>query len=107
MSRCYKNCKHNWCGGYCKKYQELISTSKNCLHYGLLIHPLEYLSIYYDYEKKDIQHLIEIADKFADDDISKNIIKQYKQKGYISFKQRKFLIYKLLNCCYEGKSLYD
>ncbi len=103
MSRCYKNCKHNWCGGYCDKYKELVLTSRSIYHYGLLLHPLEYLSIYYDYEKKDIKHLIEIADKFANDDASKNIVKRYKQNGYISFKQRKLLIYKLLNCCYEDK----
>ena len=103
MARCYENCKHNWCNVSCRKYNEIILTSINPFHKGLLIHPLEDLSMYYRYENKDIRRLIKIADKFADDDVSKNIIKQYKQKGYISFKQRKLLIYKLLNCCYEGK----
>lgn len=103
MSRCYKNCKYNWRCGYCAKYKELILTSRNIYHMGLLLHPLEYLSIYYSYDQKDIRHFIEVADKFADDDVSKNIVKQYKQRGYISFKQRKFLIYNLLNNCYEDK----
>jgi len=103
MARCYQNCKHNWCNVVCRKYDESILTSRHPLHYGLLLHPLEYLSIYYDYRKKDIQHLIDIVDKFSDDDASKNIVKKYKQNGYISFKQRKLLIYRLLNCCYEGK----
>lgn len=103
MARCYKNCKHNWCNVSCRKYNEPILISRNPLHRGLLLHPLQYLSMYYRYENNDIKHLIEIAEKFSDDEVSKNIIKQYKQKGYISFKQRKFLIYKLLNCCFECK----
>ena len=101
MSRCYKTCKYNFCDRYCTKYDELILTSRSMFHYGLLLHPLEHLSLYYNYDQKDIKHLIEMADKFAADDASKNIVKQYNQKGFISFKQRKFLIYHLLNCCYE------
>lgn len=103
MSRCYKNCKYNWCNVSCRKYNEPILISRSPFHRGLLLHPLQYLSMYYRYENNDITHLIDVAEKFSDDDVSKNIIKQYKQKGYISFKQRKFLIYKLLNRCFECK----
>lgn len=103
MARCYENCKHNWCNVHCRKYNETILTSRNPFHRGLLIHPLEWLSMYYYREVNgDISHLIDIAEKFSEDDTSKSIVEQYKKKGYISYKQRKFLLWKLLNC-FEGK----
>lgn len=103
MARCYENCKYNWCNVYCSKYNERILISRNCFHPGLLIHPLEYLSMYYYKDiNGDIVHLIEVAEKFSDDDTSKNIIDWYKKRGYISYKQRKFLVAKLLHC-FEGR----
>ena len=103
MARCYRHCKYNSCDWYCRKYNERILTSKNPFHYGMLIHPLEYLSMFYYRDVNwEISHLIEIAEKYANDDVSKSIINQYKKKGYITYKQRKCLVYNLLHC-YEGK----
>jgi len=103
MARCYKNCKHNWCNLYCNKYNDRILTSRNPAHYGLLLHPLQDLSMYYyRYVNGTIDHLIEVAEKFLTDDTSKSIIEWYKKKGDISYKQRKYLVANLLNC-YEGK----
>ena len=100
MTRCYKSCKYNVMG-VCQKYGEFIHKSVNAGHYGLLFHPLDYLNLYYKREENDVGHLMEIANKFLTDDASKNICRQYKEKGYISFKQRKLLVYKLLNCYEE------
>ena len=102
MSTCYKCCKHNYCG-FCAKYEDTILVSRNPAHYGLLLHPLDYLELYYRYDAKDIPHLIDIANKYLKDDVSQNILQQYKKKGYVTFKQRKYLVYNLLNCCYEEK----
>ena len=103
MSRCYKTCKHNY-WNFCTKYNESILVSTNPLHYGLLLHPLDYLTLYYQYDQKDLTYLIDVASKFLKDDVSKNILQQYKNKEYISFKQRKYLVYNLLNCCYEDET---
>ena len=103
MARCYENCKYNWCNFVCRKYNEKILTSRNPFHKGLLIHPLEDLSMYYYKDiNGDISYLIKVAEKFLKDDTSKSIIKQYKNKGDISYKQRKYLVANLLNC-YEAK----
>ena len=99
MARCYKRCKYNFCDVYCEKYDERIFTSNNPYNYGMLIHPLQYLSTFYHRDVNwEISHLVEIAEKFADDDVSKSIIAWYKKKGYITYKQRKCLVAKLLNC---------
>ena len=79
-----------------------ILHSKNIAHPGLPLHPLDYLTLYYQYERNDIEHLIDVADKFLTDSASMSIISWYKRKGHISFKQRKFLVWKLTNC-YEPK----
>jgi hypothetical protein len=99
VARCYKDCKHNFCDMFCNKYGERILTSRNPFSYGILLHPLEYLSTFYHRDVNlEISHLIKIAEKFSEDDVSKNIINQYKKNGYISYKQRKFLVYQLLHC---------
>lgn len=97
MARCYKCCKHNHMG-FCNKYKEFIPISRNIMHFGILIHPLYYLETYYDYDSNDIEHLINIASKYLNDDVSQNIIRQYKLKENITHKQRKYLVYKLLHC---------
>ena len=106
MSRCYRCCKHYYCG-FCTKYKKQILISRNPMHYGLLIHPLDYVDLYYDYDKKDISNLIDIANEYLDDEISQNICEQYKNKGYISYKQRKYLVYNILHCCEENQRTYD
>lgn len=62
--------------------------------------------LYYNYDKKDISHLIEIANKYLTDDVSKSICKQYEKKGYITYKQRKCLVYNILHCCEEKPKEY-
>lgn len=105
MSMCYKCCKHYYMG-FCSKYKETILVSRNPMHPGLLIHPLYYLDLYYEYDAKDIPHLIDIADKYLKDEVSKNVCQQYKNKGYITFKQRKYLVYNLLHCYEEKQRTY-
>ena len=106
MPRCYKNCKHNiW--GWCYKYNEEIHTSKVSGHYGIPFHPLEYLTVYYQYDtKEDIEHLIKIAEEFNTDEASKNICAQFRRKGYITFKQRKLLLYNIFNCVDSARNSY-
>ena len=72
------------------------------MHPGILIHPLYYVSFYYNYDQKDISDLIDIANEHLKDEVSQNIIKQYKNKGYITYKQRKYLVYSVLHC-YEDR----
>lgn len=105
MPECHEYCKYNYLG-FCAKYKEKILVSKNPAHYGLLLHPLDYLTIYYDYNKKDIHDLIEKAESHLTDNISKSICNYYKEKGYISFKQRKLLLHQFFNCCEEEEMVY-
>ena len=100
MTRCYNNCKHR-CLNFCNKYGERILVSKVFVHYGISFHPLDYLSLYYA-QTDDIEHLIKIAEKYSDETSSKNICKQYRNTGKITHKQRKLLVYNILNC-YEDK----
>jgi hypothetical protein len=104
MALCYKFCKHNYCG-FCSKYKKTIPVSRNPAHYGLLMHPLGYLDLYYDYDKKDLSHLIDIANEYLKDEVSQNILQQYKDKGYITYKQRKYLVYNILHCCEDKYSI--
>lgn len=97
--------KYN-CIGVCTKYEEIILVSKNVAHYGLLLHPLEYLTIYYNENQKDLEHLIKKAEQCLTDNISKSICRFYRQKGYITFKQRKLLLHNFFNCCEEEKQEY-
>ena len=99
--RCSKSCKHN-IGGFCIKYNEEILESKNPYHPGLLIHPLRYLNLYYRIEEQEVSHLIDLAKRYLNDDVSKSICSYYEQKGQISYKQRKMLLYKIFDC-YEEK----
>ena len=101
MPRCLECCKY-YSLSFCTKYNKDILHSKNIAHLGLPLHPFEYLTLYYKYDKNDISGLIDVADKFLTDNASMSIISWYKRKGYISFKQRKFLVWKLTNC-YELK----
>lgn len=106
MPRCYRFCKHN-CLGFCTKYEERILVSKNLAHYGLLLHPLDYLTLYYNDNQKDLEHLIKKAEQCLTDDISKSICHYYRQKGYITFKQRKLLLHLFFDCCEEEEKHYD
>ena len=102
MARCYKGCKH-YLNGFCTKYRDAVLESKNPFCMGLPLHPLDYLSIYYKEDEDDISHLIDIAYKFSNgDEVIDSICNLFAQNGQISFKQRKLLVYKLLNC-YEEK----
>ena len=47
-------------------------------------------------------HLIKVAEEFMTDNISKNICQQFKTKGYISYKQRRYLVYNLLHCAEDS-----
>ena len=105
MPNCSKYCKHYYLG-FCTKYQDFIGVSKNYFHYGLLMHPLEFLTLYYDYERKDIELLIEKAEKFLTDDISKSICNYYRKRGYITFKQRKLLLHQFFHCYEEKEKHY-
>ena len=105
MGRCYRFCKHNYCG-FCSKYKETILVSRNPTHYGLLLHPLQHLELYYNYDAKDIPYLIDIANEHLKDEVSQNILQQYKKKGYVTYKQRKYLVYNLLHCCEEKHREY-
>lgn len=104
MVRCYKNCKYRSVN-FCTKYGEPIQISKNICHPGLNIHPLDYLSLYYT-DSSDIEHLIEAAEKYSDEPSSKNICKQYRDTGKITYKQRKLLVYNLLHCAEDRYPAY-
>lgn len=102
MIRCYKDCKYNKYD-YCSKYDEKIIVSRNQAHPGLLIHPLQYLTIFYNEENEDVDELIDLADKYLNgDEVVDSICNYFARYGQISFKQRKLLLYKLFNC-YEEK----
>ena len=103
MPRCYTDCKYHY-DGFCKKYNKTILKSKNILHYGLALHPFEDLTLYYKKNRTiDKCLLVKFADEYLTDDISKDICRQYKQIGYISYKQVKMLLHKFFNC-YEDKN---
>ena len=102
---CYKNCKHYYCG-FCTKYNESILISKHPLHRGILIHPLHFLTIYYDEKERDLSYLMEVVEKCCNDKVMKSILTQYKRNGFISHKQRKYLVYNILHC-YEDKPKED
>lgn len=106
MPKCYKCCKYNNGFGYCEKYDEKILVSKNMAHYGLLIHPLEYLTLYYNIGEKDIKYLIKISEKYLNDKASKNICNFFNNKGFITEKQKKLLLYNIFNC-YEPNERKD
>lgn len=98
MARCYRGCIHFIEGvNYCDKYKMLIH------NFGTLLHPFDFLSIYYDESDNDDLHgLIDLAERFLTDEASRNICTKYRRSGKISFPQRKLLIYNLLHC-YEEK----
>lgn len=107
MARCYECCKHYYIFGFCEKYGELVRKSSNIYHYGLPLHPLDFLELYYSpHLTPDVSHLMQYAEKYLEDDISKNIVQQYKSKGKISVKQRKYLVYNLLHCYEDKESRY-
>ena len=102
MARCFKGCK-NYYKGFCTKYFDKVLESKSPYHIGLPLHPLSHLELYYKEDEDDIDHLIDVADKFSNgDEVIDNICNYFARYGQISFKQRKLLLYKLLNC-YEEK----
>lgn len=98
MYKCYKDCKYNNFG-FCLKYEDKIIKSENIHHPGLLIHPLHYLSLYYNEDEEDVAALIDAADKYLNgDEAADSICNYFARNGYISFKQRKLLLHKLFNC---------
>ena len=101
MTRCYNNCKHR-CFNFCEKYGERILVSTVSGHSGLSFHPLHYLSLYYT-NSNDLEHLIKIAEKYSTKTSSKNICEQYRKTSKITNKQRKLLVYNILNNCYEDR----
>ena len=101
MACCSWNYKHNN-RGYCTKYQKSIHKSLNPECFGLLLHPLQDLDIYYQTDK-NLEDLIEIADKNLTSKKACGILEWYKTKGFLTEKQRKYLVYVLLNCCFERK----
>lgn len=107
MARCYRSCKHYYIYGFCGKYNEIVRRSNNFCHYGLPLHPLDFLELYYSpHHTPDVSHLMQYAEKFLEDDVSKNIVQQYKSKGKISYKQRKYLVYNLMHCYEDKESRY-
>ncbi len=106
MPRCYKCCKYNKGFDYCEKYNERIPVSRNIAHYGLYIHPLDYLTLYYYERGKDIEHLIKISEKYLKDKTSKSICNFFNDKGFITEKQKKLLLHNIFNC-YEPKEKKD
>lgn len=97
MPQCYKNCKHNYCN-YCTKYNEPILVSTNYWHRGLLIHPLDYLTIFYS-DNADIEHLITIcATCLADNTAVQNVCSYYYKNGFITYKQKKLLLHLIFDC---------
>lgn len=100
---CYKDCKFNYYG-FCTRYNEEILVSTHPLSKGLLIHPYYYLTTYYDKNpNQNTQFLIEVAQKYSSDEVVKNICEYYNKKNYISLKQQKYIVYSLLNNCFEQK----
>ena len=104
MFECNRACKH-YMLGYCVKYNEFARlTRRRGFTPGFLLHPLHYFADYYREEcTTGIGHLMEIASRCLTDDVSKSICEQYKKRGSITFRQRKYLVYNILNC-YEMKS---
>ena len=76
--------------------------SRSQAHPGLLLHTLPYLELLYKEDKEEIEVLIDIAERYLDDEVSKSICTYFARYEQISFKQRKLLLYKLFNC-YEEK----
>lgn len=83
MARCYKGCKHYY-NGMCCKYKERILESKNPYHPGLLLHPLESLSMYYEEDNDDIYDLMDLAERYLDDEVSESICNLFVRIGQIS-----------------------
>lgn len=101
MSRCYMSCKYN-SSGYYLKYDEKVIKSKNFYHPHLLIHPLQYLSIYYNENKDNVEYLVKIAKEHLNNDkVVNSICDYFSQHGQISFKQRKLLLHKIFDCFEE------
>lgn len=99
MPNCYcsKTCKHNYLN-FCTKYDKPIIVSRNMWHPGLLIHPLHYLTLYYNYDRNDIGELIALAKKFLTDETSKSLCGFYDKYKYLTFKQRKLLLHQFFDC---------
>ena len=106
MPTCQKWCKHyNEAYGFCEKYKQSIPVSRNPLHYGLRLHPLDYVELYFRKNENDgIDHLVELADKFLTSNIDKGIVKYYRTYGRLSYKQRKVLAGHILYCAEEKPS---
>ena len=96
--RCTKCCEH-YCSGFCDKWNERISVSKNPVHYGLLMHPLNHLRLLYEDTREEYNgNLVDIARKGLYNYTAKSICKFYDERGYITDKQRRCLVTMILNC---------
>ena len=51
----------------------------------------------------DIADIVKVAENYLTDELSKSIVSYYKKHSKLSFRQRKHLVWKLLNDCYEPK----
>lgn len=101
MARCYKDCKYN-SSGFCLKYEEKILESRNMYHPGLLIHPMQYLAIYYNEDEDNVDSLVDAADLYLNgDEVADSICSYFARYGQISFKQRKLLLHKIFDCFEE------
>lgn len=106
MIRCYKDCEHFDIYGYCRKYHKIIRS-----YNGLYEHPLSFFRIYFQEDtdgpvritNDDIADIVKVAENYLTDELSKSIVSYYKKHSKLSFRQRKHLVWKLLNDCYEPK----
>ena len=98
MITCAKDCKYNDYG-FCLKYEDKILKSTNVFHTGILLHPLHYLTIYYNEDAKNIDALIDVANKYLNgDEVVDSICNYFARNGQISFKQHKLLLHRIFSC---------
>jgi hypothetical protein len=98
--RCYKCCKYfsEELGYWCNKFNTKIIVSHNIAHYGLLIHPRDSIDWFEDWTN---EQLIDFCKKCQCSEITEKIITYYTKYQRLSEKQRKYLIYNIMDC-YEG-----
>lgn len=101
MASCYRYCKH-YSVGVCRKYHCIIPVSRNIWQRGLLIHPLNHISLLYTQSTADHdRYLVDLSKKYSQDSMSIGICESFDCSGSLTNKQRKALVYALLHCCEE------
>lgn len=101
MERCYDCCKHRELG-YCHKFKTRIYVTNVHREPRIPIHPYNFVSLYYE-DSGGIDRLIDIASKYlSEDKIAMSICTTYLSQKNITEKQRKYLVYKILNCYEPG-----